>query len=175
MINKLFKVQLKNGKIPVTLYQSVGDAMKAHGASNIAKIDEVSSKKANSPDVAKSKDLILVLSNRADNDLELSNKCGYAVTYNCPSYKKIYQGMKYLEVSENFVLEGEILKLEKFDFKVHQDWAVLLSKETQKIWKWSIYHTKAVIIPRFEAEIKYGKIPGVQGGIGYINLSKNKK
>ena len=174
MINKLFKVHLKNGKIPVTLYQSVTDAMKEHGANNIAKIDEVSAKNGKSSDVLKSKDLILVLSSRADNDLELSIKCGYAVTYNCPSYKKIYQGMKYLEVSENFVLEGEILKLEKFDPKVHQDWAVLLSKDTQKLWKWSIYHTKAVIIPRLEAEIKYGKIPGVQGGIGYINSAKNK-
>ena len=174
MINKLFKVQLKNGKIPSTLYQSISDAMKTHGATNIAKIDEVSTQKGKSAEVLKSKNLILVLSNRADNDLELSMKCGYAVTYNCPSYKKIYQGMKYLEVSENLVLEAEILKLEKFDLKVHHDWAELLTKGAQKLWKWSIYHTKAVIIPRSEAEIKYGKIPGVQGGIGYINTEKSK-
>jgi hypothetical protein len=174
MINKLYKVHLKNGKIPVTLYQSPSDAFKEHGASNIEKINEVSVKKGITSEVAKSKDLVLVLSSRGDDDLKLSIKCGYAVTYNCPSYKKIYQGMKYLEVSENLVLEAEILKLEKFDLKVHQDWAVLLPKDTQKLWKWSIYHTKAVIIPRFEAEIKYGKILGVQGGIGYINSANNK-
>jgi hypothetical protein len=176
MINKLYKVQLKDGKIPATLYQSIGDAMKAHGASNIAKIDEVPAKKGKTTDVAKSKDLVLVLSSRGDDDLELSNKCGYAVTYNCPSYKKIYQGMKYLEVSENYVLEGEILKLDKFDLKVHLDWAAIIPRHTEKLWKWSIYHTKSVLIPRTEAEAKYGKIPGVQGGIGYIhfNLPKEK-
>ncbi len=35
----------------------------------------------------------------------------------CPPYKKIFQGMKYLEVSENLVLEGEMYKLDNFDFK----------------------------------------------------------
>ena len=172
MINKLYKVQLKDGKIPTTLYQSIGDAIKAHGAANVVKIDEVAGKKTGSSGVAKSKDLGLVLSSRSDDDLELSIKCGYAVTYNCPSYKKIYQGMKYLEVSDNFVLEGQILKLDKFDIKVHHDWAAIIPRYSEKIWKWSIYHTKAAIISRNEAEVKYGKIPGVQGGIGYINLAK---
>ena len=174
MISKLYKVQLKNGKIPATLYQSPNDAFKEHGVSNIARIDEVPAKKGATTDVAKSKDLGLVLSSRSDDDLELSIKCGYAVTYNCPSYKKIYQGMKYLEVSDNLVLEGEILKLDKFDLKVHHDWAAIIPRHTEKLWKWSIYHTKAKIIPRSEAEAKYGKIPGVQGGIGYINLGKIK-
>jgi hypothetical protein len=172
MINKFYKVQLKDGKIPATLYHSIGDAIKAHGVKNILKIDEVTTKKGNTTEVAKSKDLILVLSSRSDDDLNLSIKCGYAVTYNCPSYKKIFQGMKYLEVSENSVLEGEILKLEKFDLKVHHDWASIIPKHAEKIWKWSIYHNRSTIIPREDAEKKYGKIPGVQGGIGYINLAK---
>lgn len=172
MLNKLYKVQLKDGKIPTTLYQTVGDAIKAHGAGNIVKIDEVAAKKSSTGTIAKSSDLVLVLSSRADNDLELSLKCGYAVTYNCPSYKKIFAGMKYLEVSENFVLEGEILKLDKFDLKVHHDWASIIPRHQEKIWKWAIFHTKATLIPRADAEKKYGKIPGVQGGIGYINLGK---
>ena len=172
MINKLYKVQLKDGKTIQTLYQSVGDAIKAHGASNIDKIHEVIAKKDPSQEVAKSKDLVLVLSSRNDDDLELSIKCGYAVTYNCPSYKKIFKGMKYLEVSENYVLEGEILKLNKFDMKVHQDWAAIIPKHSDKIWKWAIFHTKSVMISRADAEAKYGKISGVQGGIGYINLAK---
>jgi hypothetical protein len=172
MLNKLYKVQLKDGKIPTTLYQSIGDAINAHGAANVVKIDEVAGKKTSSSGVDKSKDLGLVLSSRSDDDLELSIKCGYAVTYNCPSYKKIYQGMRYLEVSDNFVLEGQILKLDKFDIKVHHDWAAIIPRHAEKIWKWSIYHTKAAIISRNEAEAKYGKIPGVQGGIGYINLAK---
>ena len=43
-----------------------------------------------------------------------------------------------------------------------------------KIWKWAIFHSNAKIITREEAEAKYGKIPGVQGGIGYLDLSKLK-
>jgi hypothetical protein len=172
MINKLYKVQLKDGKTVPTFYQSVGDAIKAHGASNIDKIHEVIAKKDPTQEVAKLKDLVLVLSSRNDDDLDLSMKCGYAVTYNCPSYKKIFKGMKYLEVSENYVLEGEILKLNKFDMKVHQDWAAIMPSDAKKIWKWSIFHTKSVMISRADAEEKYGKISGVQGGIGYINLAK---
>jgi hypothetical protein len=175
MVNKLYKVQLKDGKIPSTLFHSISDAIKAHGVSNIVKIDEVSTKKPNISSITKSNDLILVLSSRSNDDLELSLKCGYAVTYNCPSYKKTFPGMKYLEVSENQVLEGEILKLEKFDLKQHYDWASIIPRHQEKIWKWSIYHSKSIIISRTEAENKYGKIPGVQGGIGYIDLSKSKK
>ena len=172
MLKKLFKVQLIDGKIPATLYQTASDAVKAHGAKNIKKIEEVAEKKTKGTEVSKSKDLILVLSSRGDDDLELSIKCGYAVTYNCPSYKKIFQGMKYLEVSENLVLEGEILKLEKFDLKIHHDWALIAPRLEGELWNWSIYHSKATIISRAEAEEKYGKISGVQGGIGYMNLSK---
>jgi hypothetical protein len=172
MENKLYKVQLKDGKTIQTLYQSVGDAVKAHGASKIDKIHEVIAKKDANQDVAKSKDLVLVLSSRNDDDLDLSMNCGYAVTYNCPSYRKIFKGMKYLEVSENYVLEGEIIKLNKFDMKVHQDWAAIIPKHSDKIWKWAIFHTKSVMISRADAETKYGKISGVQGGIGYINLAK---
>ena len=72
MINKLFKVQLKDGKIPTTLYQSIGDAIKAHGVNNIVKIDEVSAKKKITSEISKALDLILVLSSRSDDDLELS-------------------------------------------------------------------------------------------------------
>jgi hypothetical protein len=172
MIKKLYKIQLKDGKIPATLYQSTAEAIKAHGASNIAKIEEVPAKNSKLNEVNKSKDLMLVLSSRSDEDLALSIKCGYAVTYNCPSYKKIFQGMKYLEVSENLVLEGEIYKLDKFDLNVHHDWAAILPRHSEKLWKWSIYHRNAKIISREEAENKYGKINGVQGGIGYIDLSE---
>ena len=47
MITKLYKVQLKDGKIPTTLYHSIGDAIKAHGVKNIFKFDEVPTKKVN--------------------------------------------------------------------------------------------------------------------------------
>ena len=38
MLSKFYKVQLKDGKIPATLYHSIGDAIKAHGVKNILKI-----------------------------------------------------------------------------------------------------------------------------------------
>jgi hypothetical protein len=173
MVNKVYKVYLKDGKIPATLYPSFDDAVKAHGLKNIAKVDEVIIKKGNSSSVAQSKDLILVLSSRSDEDLKLSLKCGYAVTYNSPSFKKIFQGMKYLEVSENLVLEGTIVKLDKYDSKLHHDWNSIIPRK-QKPWNWAIYHTNSSIIPREEAEGNYGKISGVQGGIGYIDLTKKK-
>jgi len=51
----------------------------------------------------------------------------------------------------------------------------LTTYKAQKLWKWSIYHTKAVIIYKSDAEIKYGKIPDVKGGIGHINTKKIKQ
>ena len=175
MLNKAYKVHLIDGKIPITLYPSFNDAVKAHGLKNISKVEEVIIKKGNSASVAPSKDLILVLSSRSDDDIELSMKCGYAVTYNSPSYEKIFTGMRYLEASEKLVLEGVILKREKYDSKLHLDWSSIIPRN-KKLWNWSIYHSNSTVITREEAEKNYGKISGVQGGIGYIDLSqKNNK
>jgi len=172
MNNKAFKITLKEGQVSEKLFATVQDAIKEFGVKNIAKIDEVTIKKSSTA-VTPSRDSALVISMRSEADLKLSMDCKYAVTYNCPSYKRIFPGMKYFETSEKFVLEGEIVKLAKYDSLIHHHWKGPGFKP-DKTWKWAIFHSNAKIITREEAEAKYGKIPGVQGGIGYIDLSKSK-
>ena len=172
MNNKAFKITLKEGQVSEKLFATVQDAIKEFGVKNIAKIDEVNIKKSSTA-VAPSRDTALVISMRSEDDLKLSLDCKYAVTYNCPSYKRIFPGMKYFETSENFVLEGEIVKLAKYDSLVHHHWKGP-GLRPDRVWKWAIFHKNSKIISREEAESIYGKMPGVQGGIGYIDLSKSK-
>ena len=84
-----------------------------------------------------------------------------------------FVGMKYFETSDNFVLEGEIVKLSKYDSILHHHWEGP-GFRPDKVWKWAIFHKNSTIITKEEAEAKYGKIPGVQGGIGYLDFSKSK-
>jgi hypothetical protein len=167
--NKAFKVFLKDGRIPDILYSTMQEAFKTHGLKNILRVDEVAVGKANKSSVMPSKDMALVISMRSEKDLKISLDCGYAVTYNCPSAQKIYDGMSYLETSENSVLEGKLLKLTKYDKLIHHHWKGP-GLHPDKEWKWAIFHKDAQIISREEAEKKYGKISGVQGGIGYHNI-----
>jgi len=169
MNNKAFKITLKEGQVSEKLFATVQDAIKEFGVKNIAKIDEVNIKKS-SVTIAPSRDTALVISMRSEEDLKLSMVCKYAVTYNCPSYKRIFPGMKYFETSEKFVLEGEIVKLAKYDSLVHHHWKGP-GLRPDRVWKWAIFHKNSKIISREEAESIYGKMPGVQGGIGYIDLS----
>ena len=172
MNNKAFKITLQDGRVIDKYFSTVQDAIKELGVKNIKKVDEVTIKKSNTT-VVPAKDSALVISMRSDNDLQLSLSCCYAVTYNCPSYKRIFPGMKYFETSENNVLEGEIVKLAKYDSLLHHHWKGPGFKP-DKVWKWAIFHKNSKIITKEEAEAKYGKIPGVQGGIGYLDLSKSK-
>lgn len=170
MNNKGFKITLHDGRVIDKYFATLQDAIKELGLKNIKKADEVTIKKSSAA-VAPSKDSALVISMRSEEDLQLSLTCGYAVTYNCPSYKRIFPGMKYFETSENSVLEAEIVKLAKYDSMVHHHWKGPGFKP-DKTWKWAIFHINAQMITRADAEAKYGKISGVQGGIGYLNLSK---
>ena len=172
MNNKAFKITLQDGRVIDKYFSTVQDAIKELGLKNIKKVDEVSIKKTNAS-VIPAKDTALVISMRSEDDLKLSLSCGYAVTYNCPSYKRIFPGMKYFETSEHHVLEGEIVKLAKYDSLLHHHWKGPGFKP-DKVWKWAIFHKNSKIISKEEAEAKYGKIPGVQGGIGYLDLSKSK-
>jgi hypothetical protein len=174
MKNTAFKVYLKDGRIPETLFSTIQEAFKVHGVKNILRVDEVPVGKGNKTIIAPNKDLALVISMRSEQDLHISLDCGYAVTYNCPSYKKIYPGMPYFETSEKWVLEGKILKLARYDKLIHHHWKGP-GLHPEKEWKWSIFHTQSVIISRDEAEAKYGKFSGVQGGIGYHDVSRHKE
>ncbi len=78
--------------------------------------------KANKSSLKPSKDMALVISMRSEEDLKISLDCGYAVTYNCPSAQKIFDGLSYLETSEKSVLEGKLFKLTQYDKLIHHHW-----------------------------------------------------
>ena len=169
MIGKKFRVMLSNGVITDSLYDTELDAIKAHRG-NIKKIIQVASKNKTQK-LSFSTNEALFLSQRSKNDLDISLSCGYAVMYNCPSRQRIFEGMKYFEVSEDFILEGEIQKLEKYVKSIHTGWSHVTPALNNKIWKWVIFHRNGKLLPRKDVEQKYNTtFKGTQGGISYLEL-----
>ena len=115
ILEKQYRVQLLDGREITTLYETRQEAVRAHRG-NINKLIEVLPRHTKPKIVAPTNDqLAIVISARSDEDLNISKDCGYAVMYNCPKMDKIYDGMKYLEVSDEYVLEATITKLEKME------------------------------------------------------------
>jgi hypothetical protein len=56
---------------------------------------------------------------------------------------------------------------------VHKDY-VPPGYRPDKDWEWAIFNTDAKIVDRKELENEIGRIPGVQGGIGYHTPQKQK-
>ena len=166
---KLYKVQLLDGKETTTLYETRQDALRAHRG-NVAKLIEVLPKATKTKPASTIDELVIVISARSNEDLEISKDCGYAVMYNCPKRDKIYEGMKYLEVSENYVLEATITKLEKYEKGAHHHWKGPGYKP-DKVWKWALFHKNGRIVPRKNVEERYSNpLKGTQGGISYIKI-----
>jgi hypothetical protein len=166
---KLYKVQLLDGKETTTLYETRQDALRAHRG-NVAKLIEVLPKEIKKKVEPTSDQLAIVISARSNEDLEISKDCGYAVMYNCPKRDKIYEGMKYLEVSDDFVLEATITKLEKYEKGAHHHWKGPGYKP-DKTWKWALFHKNGKIVPRKNVEERYSNpLKGTQGGISYIKI-----
>jgi hypothetical protein len=166
---KLYKVQLLDGKETTTLYETRQDALRAHRG-NVAKLIEVLPKATKTKPAPTIDELVIVISARSNEDLEISKDCGYAVMYNCPKRDKIYEGMKYLEVSEDYVLEATITKLEKYEKGAHHHWKGPGYKP-DKVWKWALFHKNGRIIPRKNVEERYSNpLKGTQGGISYIKI-----
>ena len=170
IVEKQYRVQLLDGKEITTLYETRQDAVRAHRG-NINKLIEVLPRHTKPKIVAPTNDqLAIVISARSDEDLNISKDCGYAVMYNCPKMDKIYDGMKYLEVSDEYVLEATITKLEKYEKSVHHHW-VGPGYKPDKTWKWALYHKDGKITPRKSVEKKYDNtLKGTQGGISYIKI-----
>jgi hypothetical protein len=166
---KLYKVQLLDGKETTTLYETRQDALRAHRG-NVAKLIEVLPKEIKKKVETTSDQLAIVISARSNEDLEISKDCGYAVMYNCPKRDKIYEGMKYLEVSEDYVLEATITKLEKYEKGAHHHWKEPGYKP-DKVWKWALFHKNGKIVSRKNVEERYSNpLKGTQGGISYIKI-----
>lgn len=168
---KFYQVVLTNGSIPTQLYETRQEAFNAHRG-NISKLVEVVPKETKKkPIINHEYDEALLISQRSDEDLDISMECGYAVMYNCPSRNKIYEGMTYLEVSKDKVLIGEILKLEKYEKTIHKRWSSIVPRFPDKEWRFAIYHKKGRIISRIEAEKMFNNpLKGTQGGISYIKI-----
>jgi hypothetical protein len=166
---KLYRVQLIDGEQPSTLYQTRQEAVRAHRG-NISKLIEVLPKQTKPKPIPTIEQLAIVISSRSYEDLEISKDCGYTVTYNCPKMDNIFEGMKYIEVSKDFVLEATIQRLEKYEKGAHHHWKGPGLKP-DKIWKWAIYHKDGKLTPRKVAELRYDNpLKGTQGGISYIKL-----
>jgi hypothetical protein len=166
---KLYKVQLLDGKETTKLYETRQEALRAHRG-NISKLIEVLPRATKTKPVPIVDELVIVISARSNEDLEISKDCGYAVMYNCPKRDKIYEGMKYLEVSENYVLEATITKLEKYEKGAHYHWKGPGYKP-DKTWKWALFHKNGKIVPRKNVEERYSNpLKGTQGGISYIKI-----
>ena len=170
IVEKQYRVQLLDGKEITTLYETRQEAVRAHRG-NINKLIEVLPRHTKPKVVAPTNDqLAIVISARSNEDLNISKDCGYAVMYNCPKMDKIYDGMKYLEVSDEYVLEATITKLEKYEKSVHHHW-VGPGYKPDKTWKWALYHKDGKITPRKLVENKYDNtLKGTQGGISYIKI-----
>jgi hypothetical protein len=170
IVEKQYRVQLLDGKEITTLYETRQEAVRAHRG-NINKLIEVLPRHTKPKVVAPTNDqLAIVISARSNEDLNISKDCGYAVMYNCPKMDKIYDGMKYLEVSDEYVLEATITKLEKYEKSVHYHW-VGPGYKPDKTWKWALYHKDGKITPRKSVENKYDNtLKGTQGGISYIKI-----
>jgi hypothetical protein len=170
MIEKLYRVQLLDGKETTTLYETRQEAIRAHRG-NISKLIEVIPRQTKKKAIPPSSDqLAIVISARSNDDLSISKECGYAVMYNSPKMDKIYEGMKYLEVSDDYVLEATIQKMEKYEKGAHHHWKGPGYKPN-KVWKWALYHKDGKLTPRKVVEQRYNNpLKGTQGGISYIKI-----
>lgn len=171
---KKIKVILKNGMSLPELFNTASEAVKTVGIKNIGNLVEVNVDVKQKYGHSFNKDEMLVISKRSDDDLQKSLACGYTVTYNKPSSDKVYEGMTILETSDENVLIGKFVALRNWDPSVHKDF-IPPGYRPDKDWEWAIYNKDSVIINREELESQIGKIPGVQGGIGYYNPKKSKE
>lgn len=164
-----YQVVLLNGSISSELYKTRQDAVRSHRG-NISKLVEVVPRTTKKTKVDMSSVEALLISKRSNDDLVTSLDCGYAVTYNCPKRDRLYDGMRYLEVSDEQVLEAEVIRIEKYEKGVHHHWKGPGYKP-DKEWEWAIYHKRGRIIDRRTAEKKYDNpLKGTQGGISYIKI-----
>lgn len=163
---KKIKVILKSGFSYPEMFDTAGMAVKTVGIKNIAKMEEINVDVPKKYGHTFNKEEMLVISKRSNEDLEKSLRCGYTVTYNKPSLEKVYEGMTLLETSEDKVLIGKFVALRSWDPTVQKDY-IPPGYRPDKDWEWSIYNRDSKIVDRAELEKEIGRIPGVQGGIGY--------
>jgi hypothetical protein len=167
----LYRIHLKNGKTSEKLYETTKDWMADYKIHEVLKIEDVrlksKSKKLKLELSTTNGDLILLITKRSNEDIGLSNECGYTVTYKTPSFLKVFKGMKFLEVSEDLVLQAELDNIVEYEKEKHIHWKGPGYKPNEE-WSCTIFHTNSNVLTREDAEIIYGKLKGTQGGISYL-------
>jgi hypothetical protein len=167
--DKQYKVELLDGRIPDKIFETRQEAVREYRG-NISKLIEVLPKAIKKLPDTTGDELAILISARSNEDLDVSLDCSYAVMYNCPKRDKIYPGMKYLEVSDEYVLEAVIDKLEKYEKGAHPHWKGPGYKPNKE-WKWAIYHKNGKLVKRKNVEERYSNsLKGTQGGISYIKI-----
>jgi hypothetical protein len=165
----LYQVVFLNGLTSNDHYKTRQDAIRAHRG-NVSKLVEVVPKTTKKTKSDMSSIEALLISKRSDEDLKISLSCGYAVTYNCPKKERLYDGMRYLEVSDEQVLVAKVVRIEKYEKGVHHHWKGP-GYRPEKEWEWAIFHKDGVIVDRKSVEKEYNNpLKGTQGGISYINV-----
>lgn len=167
---RLYQVILLDGSSPIGYFDTRQEAVRAHRG-NISKLVEVIPKATKkSTAVVKPTDEALLISKRSNDDLKTSLGCGYSVTYNCPKADRLYEGMRYLEVSDDQVLEAHVSRIERYEKSIHHHWKGPGLKPNKE-WAWAIFHVKGELVSRAFAQEKYSNsLKGTQGGISYIKI-----
>ena len=168
ILERLYKVVLLDGTTTQDSYDTRQEAVRAHRG-NIEKLLEIIPNVKKSDKPVKTGEALLI-SKRDNDDLDISLDCGYSVTYNCPKIERLYEGMKYLEVSKNKVLVAEVVRIEKYEKSIHHHW-IGPGYKPDKEWAWAIYHKNGNIMGKDSVETLYNnKLKGTQGGISYIKI-----
>lgn len=167
---RFYQVVLTNGTTHGQLYETRQDAIRSHRG-NISKLIETIPKESkNVTPIGVISEEALLISKRSDEDLKTSLSCGYAVTYNCPKKDRLFEGMRYLEVGDNQVLESEVVRIEKYEKTAHHHWKGP-GYRPDKEWSWAIFHKNGSVKSKDEMVEKYNNpLKGTQGGISYIKI-----
>lgn len=167
---RLYQAVLIDGSSSNELYNTRQDALRAHRGNILKLVEVLPRNNKKTAQITPATNEVLLITKRNDDDLETSLSCGYTVTYNCPKTERLFEGMQYLEASDDQVLEAQVVRIERYEKSIHNHWKGPGYKE-DKEWSWVIFHKNGKIIDKRVAKEKYDNtLRGTQGGIAYIKI-----
>ena len=149
---KKFKVIKKDGKAYPQLFDTIKDALREIGSSNITKLEEVFYDEQVS-EITIDKKNVVVIARKKNEELEKSQKTGTAPVYNRPVLTKVYEGMTILELGEDKVLESKLVSIGTFNKDIHKGYDL-----TEKEYGWVLSHLSGVYLTVEEATKKYREL-----------------
>lgn len=170
MYYKKYKVITKQGKSHGTLFDTLKTAISTIGVSNIQKIEEVNISDS-SDDKIVDKKIAMLLTKRSDDDINISKKSGYTVSYVKPVNAKLFDGMKVIEVGETTVLVATLKVISRYEASLYPAWDSSKYDSTKE-WDWVLLHKGAKLMKMKEAIQQFGDLSGSTSGTSYIKLKK---